>query len=141
MPFVRRGRLTLEYLHKDHYKVYYLSVNQELVGHCLVAIGGRRLKCSTTSDIVLGPYYVEEKHRGNGYCEKMIRYILDYYKNYNNAFDYIKKSNLPSIKASKKCGFEKVGELDKVGLMHRLTEVSQDGEDEIYQYSNPAEKD
>lgn len=138
MPLFRRGRLTIEYLHKGHYKVYYLSINGSLVGHCLVAPGGRRLRCSSDNDIVLGPYFIEESERGKGYSEKLIALTLQYYTGeYRYAFDYIKKSNVPSIRASLKCGFEKVGELNKVGLLHKLTQVEEDGEYEIYRVSNP----
>jgi RimJ/RimL family protein N-acetyltransferase len=55
--------------------------------------------------------------------------------NYQYAFDYIKKSNVPSIKTSKNCGFKKIGELDKIGIFHTLTEVN-NGEYEIYRYTN-----
>lgn len=51
----RRVRLLLEYLHREHYSVYYLSYLGELVGYCIAVQGGRRLRCSSKRDIVLGP--------------------------------------------------------------------------------------
>lgn len=50
MRLSRRVRLMLEWLNSKHYMVYYLAINGELVGHCIVAPGGRRLKCSTGKD-------------------------------------------------------------------------------------------
>lgn len=40
---VRQIRFLLEYLHRGHYKVYYLAVDGEFIGYCVVTPGGRRL--------------------------------------------------------------------------------------------------
>ena len=123
MNIKRKIRLLGEHLHKGSYKVYYLEVHGALVGYCLIAPGGRRLKCSTPNDIVVGPYYVKKDERGKGYSKIILRTALDYCSyQYKNAFDYIKKTNLPSIKTSEACGFKTCGELNNVGILHRLVE-------------------
>ena len=59
MKMVRRVRFLLEYLQVGHYLVYYLADQDDVVGHCVVVPGGRRLRFTTIKDIVLGPYYIE----------------------------------------------------------------------------------
>lgn len=135
MSIFRRLRLMYEWVKKGSYTVYYLAKNNTMVAHCVVCGGGgRRLKCTTAEDIVLGPYYVDSKERGQGYSELLIKYVLNHYPNYRFAYDYIKKKNIPSIRATLRCGFEKVGELNRVGLLHKLVEVK-NGEFEIFRYS------
>ena len=134
MTLSRRVRLLLEYFAKGRYKVFYLAVDGELVGHCVVAQGNRRLKCSGTEDIVLGPYFVDPKFRGCGYAKDIVRMTLHNSGiNYRYAYDYIKKANIPSVKATLACGFEKCGELDIVGFFHKLV-AGKDCEYDIYRY-------
>lgn len=135
MTFSRRIRLLLEFLHNGSYTVYYLAVDDVLVGYCVVAGGGRRLKTSVPLDIVLGPYYIDTKQRGKGYSKILIRMVLDYRKGtYQFAYDYIDKTNLPSIKASEACGFVKCGELSICGFFRNLELCESGGSHNIYKY-------
>lgn len=134
MTFPRRIRLLMEYFAKGKYKVFYLAVNGRLVGHCVVAYGNRRLKCSSEEDIVLGPYFVDPEYRGSGYAKDIVRMTLNHGGlEYRYAYDYINKTNVPSIKTTLFCGFEKCGELDIEGPLHKLV-IKQDGEYNIYRY-------
>ena len=136
MTFSRRVRLLLEYLAKGSYKVFYLAVDGTLVGHCVAAAGNRRLKRSAEEDVVLGPYFVDPNYRGHGYAKELIRWTLEKGGlQYRYAYDYINKSNLPSIKASQACGFELCGELDIEGFLHNLIE-RKGGEYNIYRYNH-----
>ena len=136
MSFIRRMRLMFEYLHKEHYKVYYLEVDGQLIGHCVVTPGGRRLKCSTKKDIVLGPYYVKENERGKGYSKRLIQMVLDHCSyNYDKAYDWVDKRNIASRKASEACGFKQVAELN-VKKPFRTLIIVEHGEDIVYQYNN-----
>lgn len=135
MYLVRRIRFLLEYIHREHYKVYYLLVNSEFVGHCVVAPGGRRLSSSTRNDIVIGPYYVKEQYRGKGYSKILIELSLKYCSfSYEYAYDWIEKNNLPSINASLSNNFKKVGELNVVGLRRKLVLV-ENGENNVYRFN------
>lgn len=137
MTVQRRVRLLLEYLHRGKYTVYYLEKDQIMVGYCVAAKGGRRLKCTTEQDVVLGPFYVDPSFRGKGYGTKLIDFIL--HKSgisYHSAYDYIRKNNIPSIRATRSCGFQKIGELNIVGFFHHLVET-ENGEFKIYQYTLP----
>ena len=133
MRFIRRMRFISEYVRKNRYKVYYLEVEGQLVGHCVVTPGGRRLKCSTKKDIVLGPYYIKESERGKGYSTEMISIVLDYCS-FENAYDWIEKKNLASRKASEACGFIPVAELD-VKKPFRTLVIVDHGEDIVYRYT------
>ncbi len=132
MGLVRRVRFFLEYLGKAHYRVFYLEKGGCLIGHCVVAPGGRRLKCSTPEDIVLGPYYIKQDARGKGYSVRLIRMVLENTK-YRYAFDWVEKGNIASCKASESCGFKKIGELNVTPFLRRLMIVDE-GEDNIYRY-------
>lgn len=106
----RRIRLFIAYCGKLSYRVYYLFINDEPVGYCIVEPGKRRLKCTEIHDIVIGPYYIEKNYRGNNYGELLIKLVLKYTNyQYKKAYDYIKKSNVPSIKTTEKCGFKRYG--------------------------------
>lgn len=136
MSIVRRVRFLKEYCAPGHYRVYYLSINNELVGHCVVTPGGRRLKCSSDKDIVIGPYFIKKSERRKGYSERIIRLTLQYCSyDYNYAFDWIHKNNIASIKATERCGFTKIGELNVSKKIRRLIETN-NGENNIYRISN-----
>lgn len=139
MTIPRRVRLLLERLGKNSYKVFYLEINGKLVGHCVAAPGGRRLGRSTERDIVLGPYFVDPSCRGKGYAKLLIQWTLKKGGlTYDRVYDYIKKDNHPSRKATLACGFEPCGELDIEGFFHTLVERP-GGEYDIFIY-DPSQK-
>ena len=139
MTISRRVRLLLERLGKNSYKVFYLEVDGALVGHCVVAPGGRRLGRSVEQDIVLGPYFIAPAYRGRGFAKVLVDWTL--HKGgliYDRAYDYIKKDNHPSRKASLACGFHHCGELNIQGFFHKLVECPW-GEYDIFVYAPPKE--
>lgn len=123
--FVRRVRLMQEYLSKGKYKACYLQVDGKFVGYNVFAPGGRRLKCSTTRDLVSGPSYVLPEYRGNGYAVKMLVMGIKYFsENYDNVYAWISKNNVASIRAYTKAGFDvDFGELNIVGKCRKLKQV------------------
>ena len=135
LRLIRRVRLMWEVVRKNSMRVYYLMVDDSVVGYCVVTPGGRRLKCSTEKDIVIGPYYIGESYRGFGYSKTLIQQTLSHcgYE-YESAYDWIEKENIASIKATEACGFQRVGELNVVGFARRLKIVEKDGKDWIYRY-------
>ena len=134
MTLSRRVRLLLERLGRNSYVVLYLEVEGALVGHCVVAPGGRRLGRSTENDIVLGPYFIDPSHRGKGYAKILVQWTLHKAGlTYKRAYDYIKKNNHASRKATLACGFKQCGDLDIRGFFHNLVECP-DGEYDIFSY-------
>ncbi len=132
MRLVRRVRLLMELLRPGKYVVYYLEKQRQLVGYCVVTPGGRRLKCSTKNDIVLGPYYTKESERGKGYGKELIGLVLRMV-DFECAYDWIEKSNLASRKVTEQCGFDAYAELNVSRMLRRLTIVA-NGEDIVYRY-------
>ena len=133
MRLVRRVRFLLEYLHHDHYRVYYLQDSGEWIGYCVIAPGGRRLTCSLKTDVVLGPYYIDQKYRGKGYGKLLINLAIKCCSySFESAYDWIEKKNISSIKASEANGFQKIGELNVVGVRRKLV-LTDKGEDNVYQ--------
>lgn len=132
---IRRLRFLYEYIHKRHYKVYYLAIYQEFVGYCVVSPGGRRLWVSKKNDIVLGPYFVLPQYRGNGYAKILVSMTLMHCSyDYKVAYDWIHYSNYASIKTSEACGFQFEGSrLNIVGLTRRIL-PKENGEYSIFIY-------
>ena len=115
--------------------VYYLVVDGVIIGYNIIAPGGRRLKCSTPNDIVVGPLFVDPVCRGRGYSTILMKLPLLYSPyDYERAFDWIEESNIPSIKASKACGFKEYGRLTVKGFFRRLVE-DKNGDEIIFCYS------
>ena len=54
-----------EYL-RGGYRVFYLELDGTIVGHIVMARGGRRLKNEQKSDIILGPIFISPSFRGKG---------------------------------------------------------------------------
>lgn len=120
ISLVRKTRLFLEYL-RGGYKVYYLVKGDLILGYCVVTPGGRRLKRTTKRDVVIGPYYICPEYRGKGYSKILVELSLKHCSYiYDNAYDWIHESNIPSIKCMESCGFNHVENLDVVGRLRKL---------------------
>ena len=135
--FVRRMRFLLEYLAKGSYKVYYLEVNGVKVGYNVFSPGGRRLKCTTTKDLVSGPSYILPQFRGHGYIGILKKMVMTHCcAGYDYIYGWIDKKNVSSIRASKKAGFDvEYGELKVVGKMRKLQQTAKgEGTNVIIRY-------
>ncbi len=89
------------------YNIYSLIKDNIPVGYCVIQNGeSNRYNFTTKNDIVVGPYYITPNNQGKSLGTKMVKCVLEYNKgNYDNAYAYIKKNNIPSIKICKKNGF------------------------------------
>ena len=71
---MRRIRFLIDYCYG--YAVYYLKKGSEWIGYCTITNGKNpRFWFATDSDIVIGPYFIDEQFRGNGYSEIMVREV------------------------------------------------------------------
>ena len=131
---VTKIRYMIDYLHKGRYVIYYLFFNENLIGECVITPGGRRLKYASKKDVVVGgPYYIIPEQRGKGFSEVLIKLSLQHCKyDWENAFDYIKNDNIPSIKTTLKCGFKKVGEININKFTHVMREAKNGGRFSVY---------
>lgn len=120
MSFGRRLRYLYEFCQKGRFQVYYYEYLGEIIGRCVVTPGGRRIPGTTTSDIVIGgPYYIIPEMRGKGLAKRLLQLTLEHCQyEYLCAYDYIKKTNIPSVKVSESVGFVKLKEMNVVGLFH-----------------------
>lgn len=123
----------LEYL-SGGYLVFYLKKDGVFCSSSVTAEGGRRLKCTTKKDIITGPSFTLPEYRRKGFSRLLNEIIVDYYHESHDAiYNYIEKTNTPSIKSTENFGFVPVGRLKIVGAMRKLIECS-DGDYIIYKY-------
>lgn len=101
---MRRFRFLID-LHYG-YKVYYLKKDGAFLGYCTVTSGKNpRFWFAENDDIIVGPYYVEEKYRGKGYSTMMVDMVIHKCGlSWNNAYLYILNTNKPSIRVVEKLG-------------------------------------
>lgn len=120
LSFRRRVRLFLAYF--SGFKVYYLKYKDNYVGYCLVQSGkDRRYKFADEKDIMVGPYFIHENYRGQKLSIVLLDFVLNKVKlDFRYAYDYIHKSNVPSIKASKAVGFKFFSDANVSKILRRI---------------------
>lgn len=119
MTLQSRIRFLLELI--KGYEVFYLETDNELVAYCVISKGGGRYSFAGKTDIVVGPYYVSRKHRGNHYSELLISEVLQYDGlQFDEAYDWIKKTNTPSLKCSDALSLKITGTADVVKPFRRI---------------------
>lgn len=130
---VHRVRMMMEYL-RGGYSVIYMVRNDHILGHLVVARGGRRLKVSTKKDIVIGPIFVSPHLRGKGIGTIGIRAVLkELGLQYRFAYEFIKDNNAASIRTVEKNGYHFVGRVKESGLMKNLIPAV-DGDYVVYRF-------
>jgi len=140
LTFKRRIRLIFAFF--VGYSVYYLAKNGEFIGYCLVQSGkDRRYKFATDKDIIVGPYFIKEEHRGKKLSIELLNYVLKESELYfDKAYDYIHKENIPSIKASKAVGFQYMSDANITRYTRRLKLCENNGQYKIFMYQRPNSK-
>ncbi len=105
-----RVRFFLMLLHG--YSVFYLYHGDEQIGYRVVATGGSfRFTFAGLTDIVLGPSFVSENHRGKRYSTKQLQGILLLPElTYQYAYSYIRKENVPSIRTAEGAGMNYISD-------------------------------
>lgn len=103
---LRRIRFLID-LHYG-YAVYYLLNGNEFLGYCTITSGKNpRFWFANEEDIVIGPYYVDEKYRGKGYATKLVDAVINHCENdWKKGYVSIKNSNAASIKVTQRLGGE-----------------------------------
>lgn len=138
LTFKRRIRLIFAFF--AGYSVYYLVKSGKYIGYCLVQSGkDRRYKFATEKDIIVGPYYINEEYRGKKLSIELLNYILKHSGlEFECAYDYISKDNLPSIKASEAVGFKYMSDAIITKFTRNIKLCENKGQYEIlmYQRSN-----
>ena len=115
----RRVRFLFEFF--KGYRVYYLVIQGEVVAYSVVSKGGGRYQFARKNDIVVGPYFVLENHRGKRYSETLVRLILHLdTMRWEDAYEWIRYDNIPSIRCAERVGFIKIESMDMIGLFRKL---------------------
>lgn len=102
-------------------KVYYLFVNDTPVAYAFVSRGGGRCGFANLGDIVIGPYYVFAEFRGKKYSEILVEQLLNHPDlPFINAYEWIAKDNIPSLKCADRVGFSIIGTADLSKYLRRI---------------------
>jgi len=127
-------RMLIEYFNGG-YRVYYLKSSEDgMLGYIVVASGGRRLTCSSKEDIVLGPIWICPNQRGKGYATKGIFLVLhELEKTYKAAYEYIRETNIASIKSVEKNNYTFIGRAKEKGFLRKVY-MDNEGELLVYKY-------
>ena len=136
-PYTRRVihkvRMMLEYL-RGGYQVVYMIRDHNILGHIVVAPGGRRLKISTPEDIVIGPIWVSPTLRGQGIGTIGIRTVLKKLGlQYRYAYEFIAADNTASIRTVEKNGYVLACRVKESGILRNLVE-SPEGDFLVYRF-------
>ena len=130
---VHKIRMMLEFI-LGGYSVIYMVCEGVVLGHLVIARGGRRLAVSTPEDVVVGPIFVSPELRGKGIGTAGIRVVLtELGLKYRYAYEFIKCDNLASIRTVTKNGYVFVGHVRERGLLKKLVECP-DGDYVVYRY-------
>lgn len=136
-PLTLKRRVRMVQAYFSGYKVYYLRKNGDYIASCLVQSGrDKRYKFADENDIMVGPYFVSEEHRGRKYSITLLNLVLKHAEfKYKNAYDYIHEDNKPSIKASEAVGFK----LFRRAILSKYTRsinLDSSGDYMIFKYEN-----
>ncbi len=131
---VHKIRMILEYI-RGGYNVFYMLYNNEVVGHLVVANGGRRLAISNKDDIVIGPIFVSPDMRGKGIGTIGINTVLNNLGlNYKYAYEFIIFNNVASIRTVEKNGYDFMCRAKETKILKNIIEDPK-GNYYIYRYS------
>lgn len=117
------------------YAVYYLKRGEEFLGYCTITSGKNlRYWFASDGDIIVGPYYVAEQHRGHGYAAQMADAVLHHCGiSWEKAYAYIRNTNLPSIRTIEKVNGKFLFHVHNT-VFRRLVKTD-DGEYGVYEVS------
>lgn len=131
MPIQNRIKFQLEII-RGGAKLYYLFIGETVVAYAFVSKGGGRCSFANSKDAVIGPYYVFAQYRGNKYSELLIEQLLECIKTkYWNAYEWIAKDNMPSLKCADREGFKIISSADLSKHLRRIC-VRRDMEGKYY---------
>ena len=71
----------------------------------------------------MGPYFVNEKHRGHAYAKKLLEIALEHIGKYRAVYAWIVSDNEPSRRTVTNVGFSRVGWLNTSGVKKAVTQT------------------
>lgn len=117
----RGVRLRFLYRMLVGYRIYLMRIDGEFLAYAMFQKGRiARYPFVEKNMLLMGPYYVAEAHRGNGYAGRLIDLALSDLKGYSAAFAWIISDNAASRNALQKAGFQTAGWLKSFGMKKEL---------------------
>lgn len=103
------------------YRIYLMRKDSRFLAYAMFQRGKiARYPFVEKNMLLMGPYFVNEADRGNGYAGQLLDLALTDLKGYSTAFAWIVSDNASSRKALQKAGFQTVGWLKAAGMKREL---------------------
>lgn len=119
------------------YETYHLFDDSKEIGYCVVSQGGlKRYPFASKNDIIIGPYFIKEDYRGKKLSVFLVEKCINVLRlDYNSAYDFINKSNVPSIKVTEAMNFKYYSDAKYSKYLRILESVNKGfGDFVIYKY-------
>jgi len=118
------------------YHIYYIRVNDDWAGYCVISSGrNQRYKFSTKDDIIYGRYYICDKFRGKHLGLTMLHRVLhDCDILYKKAYAYLHCDNIASYKTMLMLGAKEKYRFDIKGFLRNKFEKNDDGKFVLFEY-------
>ena len=125
------------YLLRGGYNILYLSKNDEIISYFVytkckdwIVSGSKKNDCYT---IFLWTF---PKYRNQGMATRMAKFLLrNAGISFGSFYKTIAKENESSIAVAEKSGFVKIGEANKIGLLHTIVPAEK-GDCLLYRFTN-----
>lgn len=102
------------------YRIYLMRIDGEFLAYAMFQKGRiARYPFVEKNMLLMGPYYVAEAHRGNGYAKQLIENALDSLHGFKALYAWIAANNEPSRRALSKIGFAHIGWLNTDGIIKK----------------------
>lgn len=106
------------------YRIFLMRRDDEFLAYVMFQKGKiARYPFVARGMLLMGPYFVSEKHRGHAYAKQLIEIGLEQMKPYSAVFAWIVADNESSRKAVTKVGFRRVGWLNISGVKKAVTQT------------------
>lgn len=103
------------------FQIYLMRKNDEFIAYAMFQKGKiARYPFVEKNMLLMGPYFVAEAHRGNGYAGQILDLAFSELKGYSTVYAWIVSDNAASRNALYKTGFNTVGWLQSSGMKRDL---------------------
>ena len=106
------------------YRIYLMRRDDEFLAYVMFQKGKiARYPFVERGTLLMGPYFVSEKHRGNAYAKQLLEIALKQMNSYSAVFAWIVSDNEPSRRTVSNVGFSRVGWLNTSGVKKAVTQT------------------
>lgn len=106
------------------YRIYLMRRDDEFIAYVMFQKGRiARYPFVEKGMLLMGPYFVNEKHRGHAYAKKLLEIALEHIGKYRAVFAWIVSDNEPSRRTVSNVGFSRVGWLNTSGVKKAVTQT------------------